>query len=77
MVLVVLGVVLVVLEVVLVALGLVAPSWGSETVFGTDVRNRCSEQMFGTDSVRNDVPSQLRCRELLLRAAPTLCHGTV
>ena len=25
------------------------PSWGSETVFGTDVRNRCSEQtVFGT-----------------------------
>ena len=42
-VLVVLGVVLVVLEVVLVVLGVVL--------------RQCSEQMFGTDSVRNNVPS--------------------
>ena len=48
-VLVVLGVVLVVLEVVLVVLGVVL--------------RQCSEQMFGTDSVRNSVPSQLRREE--------------
>ena len=43
--------VLMVLEVILVVLGVVL--------------RQCSEQMFGTDSVRNDVPSQLSYKELL------------
>ena len=53
MVLVILGVVLVVLEVVLAALGMVV-------VVLHGAQRQCSEQMFGTDSVRNNVPSQLR-----------------
>ena len=52
-ILVVLGLVLVVLGVVLVVLGLVL------LVLGVVLR-QCSEQMFGTDSVRNTVPSQHR-----------------
>ena len=48
----ILFVVLVVLEVVLVVLGVVL------VVLGVVLR-QCSEQMFGTDSVRNNVPSQL------------------
>ena len=52
MVLMVLEVILVFLRVVLVVLGVVL--------------RQCSEQMFGTDSVRNNVPSQLsRWGELL------------
>ena len=53
MVLVVRGVVLVVLEVVLVALGVVL-------VVLHGAQRQCLEQMFGADSVRNSVPSQLR-----------------
>ena len=53
MVLVILGVVLVVLEVVLVVLGVVL-------VVLHGAQRQCSEQMFGTDSVRNNAPSQLR-----------------
>ena len=45
--------VLMVLEVILVVLGVVL------VVLGVVLR-QCSEQMFGTDSVRNNVPSQLR-----------------
>ena len=43
-----------VLEVILVVLGVVL--------------RQCSEQMFGTDSVRNSVPSQLRPDEVLIRS---------
>ena len=45
--------VLMVLEVILVVLGVVL------VVLGVVLR-QCSEQMFGTDSVRNNVPSQHR-----------------
>ena len=55
MVLVILFVVLVVLVVVLVALGVVL-------VVLHGAQTQCSEQVFGTDSVRNNVPSQLRDR---------------
>ena len=44
--------VLMVLEVILVVLGVVL------VVLGVVLR-QCPEQMFGTDSVRNNVPSQL------------------
>ena len=45
--------VLLVLEVILVVLGVVlAILHGAQ--------RQCSEQMFGTDSARNNVPSQLR-----------------
>ena len=40
-----------VLEVILVVLGVVL--------------RQCSEQMFGTDSARNNVPSQLRYKDLM------------
>ena len=53
MVLMVLEVILVVLAVVLVVLGVVL-------VVLHGAQRQCSEQMFGTDSVRNNVPSQLR-----------------
>ena len=56
-VLVVLGGVLVVLEVVLVVLRVVL------VVLGVVLR-RCSEQMFGTDSVWNNVPGQLSVQGL-------------
>ena len=44
--------VLMVLEVILVVLGVVL-------VILHGAQRQCSEQMFGTDSVRNNVPSQL------------------
>ena len=44
--------VLMVLEVILVVLGVVL-------VVLHGAQRQCSEQMFGTDSVRNNVPSQL------------------
>ena len=47
-----------VLEVVLVVLGVVL--------------RQCSEQMFGTDSVRNSVPSQLRSIPAPITFRPTL-----
>ena len=52
--------VLMVLEVILVVLGVVLVVLGVVLVVLHGAQRQCSEQMFGTDSVRNNVPSQLR-----------------
>ena len=57
-----------VLEVILVVLGVVLVVLGVVLVVLHGAQRQCSEQMFGTDSVRNNVPSQLSyisSRELL------------
>ena len=54
-----------VLEVILVVLGVVL-------VVLHGAQRQCSEQMFGTDSVRNSVPSQLRLQEVPKRALSVL-----
>ena len=58
MVLGVLEVVLVVLGVILGVLGMVLVVLGVVLVVLHGAQRQCSEQMFGTDSVRNNVPSQ-------------------
>ena len=49
--------VLMVLEVILVVLGVVLVVLGVVLVVLHGAQRQCSEQMFGTDSVRNNVPS--------------------
>ena len=54
-----------VLEVILVVLGVGLVVLGVVLVVLHGAQRQCSEQMFGTDSVRNNVPSQLSLEVLL------------